>query len=294
MTNDLLAMNAGSNLAYYMPTPGSGGEQGSCFQTRFWAGLSNSLTELSITVGVEYEYGHQQTYPRADTFIRTDMLTQLKNLTSLKIQGYRCCVNRYYRIQHYSYGMDLPGLRNLHMADFAACDMKLNCPNLRSLTLEHCWFFRGRLSLQAPLEELSWTGLSNLEVHEAFPLSNLLGLTYCQCQFIGADDQERFYAILPQMSMLKTLDFVLYSDALPPRLPASLQNIRYLTLNWDSRNLERIEDTCQLPALQSISLLNSGRWLPNVLSSLKDVQQASKAKVILEDRRAYELFTRLK
>ena len=94
--------------------------------------------------------------------------------------------------------------------------------------------------------------------------------------------------------LLKTLDFVLYSDALPPRLPASLQNIRYLTLNWDSRNLERIEDTCQLPALQSISLLNSGRWLPNVLSSLKDVQQASKAKVILEDRRAYELFTRLK
>ncbi len=172
---------------------------------------------------------------------------------------------------------------------------------MRRLTLEHCWI-QGQLSLQAPLEDLSWTGLSDLHVHEAFPLSNLLGLTYCQCHFIGEEYQDHlkasdaFYDHLPLMSNWKAFDFVPYMGALPPRLPASLQNIRYIirAIKWDSRNLERIADTCQLRALQSISLLNCEKWDPSVKSLLKKVKEASKAKVILEEDWVCEEFSLMK
>lgn len=139
-------------------------------------------------------------------------------------------------------------------------------------------------------------------MHEAFPLSNLLGLTYCQCHFIGEEYQDHlkasdaFYDHLPLMSNWKAFDFVPYMGALPPRLPASLQNIRYIirAIKWDSRNLERIADTCQLRALQSISLLNCEKWDPSVKSLLKKVKEASKAKVILEEDWVCEEFSLMK
>ena len=173
------------------------------------------------------------------------------------------------------------------MTNFITKDLTLDCPRLRSLTLEHgC--VHGRLSLQASLENYAFINETCLDVHEAFPLSNLLGLTRLHCQLPGKMSQETFFGILPTMSALKTLDLFSWDHRLPPRIPAGLQAFKYvLPLRHQpslcQEELQHFADACQSPEVHNAHLLKYWKWKQDEISALERIKEESKAKVFLAD-----------
>lgn len=216
------------------------------------------------------------------------LLPQLENLTSLKV----------HRVWHHdaeepeSFVIDHSGLRNLHMSHFKVKDLTLECPGLSSLIMD-CCFVHGHLSLQAPLEELSCGPTFVPCVREGFAVSDFLGLTQLQCLLGEWDSLQMLYELLPMMSRLKALSLVLKSGSLPERLPPSLQVTRYfLTGKWYfTRHIavKTLEDTCQLPKLQSITYVSSQGWSPWTLCFLKQITRDAKAQVILEKKMTDEV-----
>ena len=255
-------------------------------QDSYWATMSESLVELSFRLAV------------SDELVHMSVLTQLTKLTRLEICGVWPMYHEELR-ESPSYELNLPALESLHMAK-RVTDLKLNCPRLRSLTLDYCLVF-GTLSLQAPLEELSCRAFYGPGVHEGFPLSNLLGVTslhyHCKNQSswfrqINGMSLNGLYSILPKMSKLRILELIISDGGLPESLPASLLKIRYWLgdcsgLDWD-KVLKSFEDNCKLPELQCISLARQLRWEPEARSKLQEIRDNSKAQVILKENMIWD------
>ena len=237
-------------------------------QDEFWEVLSESLVELSVVVHARYLVKQDDSAARW-----ISVFNKLTNLTSLKVGGSPWsnanCV------------LDLPRLKSLHISHFSTSELTLICPGLRSLILERCTI-RGHLSLKAPLEHLACKGDIKLCVHEAFPCSNFLGLRSLRCHLWGARSQlnpDEINGILPEMSMLRTLDLVFNNGGLPPHLPASLQSLNYyLERYWGPNDLERFADTCRLPHLLSINLIHWNKWKPDDQLALQEMSAEGKGK----------------
>ena len=229
--------------------------------------MSHSLTELAIIMDA---YDEHMWIP---------VLRQLSNLTSLKLG-----TPTLPRVQR-SYVIDLPGLRHLHICHFKVQDLTLKCPGLRSLTVVNS-SFRGKLSLEAPLEEVFYKGKEGLPVHEGFPLDNLLGVTRLHVTWSSFNSGwlDDIYGILPLMSRLKTLSIVSQPGILPPKLPDSLWTAT-LVLDYnfyastEDLEVKHFADACELPQLKSLSLLRCPR---GVHHRLQEVSKNSKAKIVLD------------
>ena len=219
---------------------------------------------------------------------------QLKTLTSLDISVHP----RSYRddgladdiffsdIEPQSHTFDFPELETLILTSLRVTDVTLACPRLCSLTLTRC-NIHGQLSLQAPLEHLCCEGCTTLGIHEAFPVSNLLGLTCLQIHMPCCMSRDELYGILPCMSKLKALDILFRESGLPWPLPASLQAIRYYfaalsDVQWDSEDFEHILQACQLPELQSISLVNWHKFKSTEMAALKQLTEKGGDKLSVE------------
>ena len=187
---------------------------------------------------------------------------------------------------------DFPGLKTLSLTSLRVTDVTLACPRLRSLTL-NCCSIDGRLSLQAPLEHLCCEGCSTLSIHEAFPVGNLLGLTCLQIHMPDCMSQDELYSILPRMSKLRALDIIFHKSGLPWPLPASLKAIRYYfaplsIVRWESEDFQHILQACQLPELQSISLVN---WYKsNELAALKQLTDEGGDKLSVDSEKMGKSF----
>ena len=201
------------------------------------------------------------------------LFNKLTFLTSFKVSScasYGNCV------------IDLPRLKSLYMKNFTTSDLTLNCPRLRSLTLER-WTITGHLSLEAPLEHLACKGDIKLCVHEGFPRSNFLSLTSLRCHLWDARSElipDVINDILPSMLVLRTLDLVYRKGGLPLHLPASLQDISYyLERYWSPNDLQRFSNTCRLPHLLSIKLVHWKKWKPDDQLALEEITAKGKGKV---------------
>ncbi len=260
----------------------SSAEYTSGFQDSFWAAMSGRLTQMTVVMHPE------------DEPTRFTVLTQLTKLTSLRV-CFKSCGTRSRRPESapqrdvdkpISYALNLPELRSLHMTNLEVKDLTLDCPKLCSLVLEHCWI-QGRPSLQASLENFAFNDKTCLDVHEAFPLSNVLGLTRLHCQLPGKVSQETFFSILPTMSALRTLDLVSWDHCLPPLVPASLQAFKFvLPLRYrplSQEELQHFADACQSPEVHSAHLLKYWKWAPDEISVLEKIKGQSKARVNLQD-----------
>lgn len=248
-----------------------------------WATCSSSFVELSIVIYA------------SDTNVCIAAANQLKALNSLDI----CVHPRSYlpeddglpdqiyfsEIESRSYIIDLPGLKSLSLTSLDVIDVTLVCPSLRSLTLTRC-DIRGRLSLQASLEHVCCEGCSTFGIHEGFPVSNLLGLTCLQIHMPCCMNRDELYSILPRMSKLRALDMLFRESGLPWPLPASLKAIRYyfaafcgVQSRWESEDFQRISHACQLPELQSISLVNWHKFKPDELLALQQITEEGGGKL---------------
>ena len=77
-----------------------------------------------------------------------------------------------------------------------------------------------------------------------------------------------------------------YATPLPQELPASLHIIRYVlesSRSWTDPDLQTFAETCKLPKLQHVSLLNCRQWTAKALQLMKTIVRDSKANVILEE-----------
>lgn len=203
-----------------------------------------------------------------------------------------------------SHALQLQGLKSLHLTCFKVIDLRLDCPGLRSLTLHFCTFpdlmlncfglrslilkycdFQGNLSLQAPLEHTFCKGDVRFCRHEAFPRSNIYGLMQLKCHLWCMRTPNELLGVLHCMSRLRTLDLIIRKDDLPLWLPAGLQAITYITSetgDWDPRCVQHFVSACQLPELQSLTLVDWKPCLQNVLMLLKKVAEERGVKIIHE------------
>ncbi len=222
-----------------------------------------------------------------------DVLTQLNNLTSLRIcmeVDVKDSNNNFIYEVDASYTMDLPGLKSLHMTGIEARDLILLCPRLRSLTVDYP-FIKGKVYLPASLEDLSVRGMSGPPMHEPYQISDLLGLTSLLCHACGPIDQDQLYATLPSMSALKTLILISLNGKLPPLLPASLRVIKYILDSEEplsSKELQHLASPCLLPEVQAVSLYNHQTWKPSELRALQKIKRESKVAVIVKENWADE------
>ena len=251
-------------------------------QNAFWAGVSHSLTKLSF-----------DTEGPVDP-LRMDLLSQLYNLTTLTIVEYGCPHST--RGRDSSYLIKVPGLQTLDLFGVDLDDLTLECPKLGSLIIRDSWI-RRRLMLKNPLANFSSTGGSGR--HAALATSILLGLTSLQWSLPYESKQETFYNVLPLMSRLRSLDLFIDREHpcsarrgdepnhLPTRLPNSLQTIRYVlkaSARWCPRDAQSFAEACQLPELESISLISymtSYKWTQDDLRAFEDIKVKTKAKVII-------------
>ena len=238
-------------------------------QDDYWAAMAHSLTELEMVVDA------------ADEPLRMAVLTQLSKLTSLKLEntGYNC-YNR-----PASYVLDLPGVTSLELGNLHGKVLTLTCPGLRRLDLFNCRIY-DQISLQAPLEKFYCQGGSGFRVHEAFPLSNLLGLTSLQCDLSRNTRHSSCLIILPSLSGLLSLTIQTDDGLSPPFLPSSLSTIEYYVRSasvLDPKQLVHIGKACQLPELQCITLRHLFEWEPNFVQGFRKFKGKSKAKVTWED-----------
>ena len=237
--------------------------------------MSERLTELCVNLEAAQ--------------IRMEVLNQLTNLKRLRITlNTDASDDESEKLplgSTKSYALSLPGLDSLYVDGLLAEGFALHCPSLRSLTMQFCMIL-GNFSLQASLEDFAIRGISGPRMKETFPVSSLLGLTSLHCQPPGHMKSELLFGALPSMSALKVLELVSYNEQLPPALPASLQEIKYILPTsslWTPAQLQHVAAACKLPELQSLSLYNCEKWEPSELRALQKVAKESKAEVTVRD-----------
>ena len=267
-------------------------EHASRFQQKYWAGLSDNLTELSLNMDGPVEP------------IKMGLLTQLTNLTSLRMYN-NVCHRRKLSVQH-SYVIEVPRLKRLYISDVNVTNLTINCPALHTLDMSCCKVW-GRLLLQAPLENFSCRGYRLC--HVIFPLSSFFGLTRLRMDHpctmeqdiqlgrppflphldTSGKSEDRFYGILPLLSNLRILDLIIDGSGLPPHLPTGLESIKYVLRSggtWSFGDCESLASACQLPELQSITVLSEfplDPWQPTKLDCFRLVVAMAKATVIVRE-----------
>ena len=183
--------------------------------------------------------------------------------------------------------IDIPGLKRLHLVDLEVTDLTLLCSNwqLHGLTSER--WFKGRLSLQGPLEDLSCMDFASLRLQQTFSHNTLLGLTQLQWHLDGKSVQDDVYSVLPEMSNLRKLQLVIAFDkgGLPQLLPAKIQRISYTKLGivWHRQDFHNFAVACHMPELQSITLSTRALMWNNHDDhlSIRAIEKRAQGKVIL-------------
>ena len=130
--------------------------------------------------------------------------------------------------------------------------LQLQCPQLQTLRIER--FIIGKLHLHASLEHLHYAEGGDFFVHEGFPITNLIGLTYLSLN-VSYDTVTEAALLqgLPLMTQLRVLDMCIKMCSLPATLPASLRDVT-LGFSWD-----RTWDSSVIPLLQQLPGVESIR-----------------------------------
>ena len=207
----------------------------------YWATLSSCLTELEVSKD-----------PIDKQLLQPAYLNQLTRLTRLAF-GEPDDSNSNEE-DGCSYAFELPELKSLCLEFLRASDLHLQCPQLTHLRIVGC--FIGKVYLQASLKRLHHMRSASRLIHEGFPITNLIGLTYLS--FNGGDYDTESEAVLfqalPLMTRLRALDLLINMCSLPATLPSSLQDLTvYFSQKrvWDSLVIPLAQ---HLPGVESIRI----------------------------------------
>ena len=181
-----------------------------------WATLSSCLTGLSFTVD-----------PADRQLLQPTCLNQLTRLTRLEFDELDPTSDR---ADELYYALKLPALEVLCVECLGASELPLQCPQLKTLRIER--FAIGKLHLQASLEHLHCCEGGDFIIHEGFPISNLIGLTYLSLN-VSYDiaTEAALFQGLPLMTRLRVLDLGDIKCSLPAILPSSLRDVT-LSFSW--------------------------------------------------------------
>ena len=206
----------------------------------YWATLSSCSTELDLLMDSVDRQPLQPAY-----------LNQLTRLTRLAFGEIDPTGNW---AEAFPYVFKLPVLRVLCVDCLGASNLQLQCPQLQTLRIER--FSIGKLHLRASLEHLHYAEGGDFSIHEGFPITNLLGLTYLSLD-VSYDTVTEAALLqgLPLMTRLHVLNMRIKTCSLPAILPGSLRDI---TLSfsydkaWDSSVIPLLQ---QLPGVESIRVI---------------------------------------
>ena len=212
----------------------------------YWATLSSCLTALEVSMD-----------PIDKQLLQPAYLNQLTRLTRLAF-GEPDDSNEE---DGFSYAFELPELKSLCLESLWASDLHLQCPQLTHLRIVGC--FIGKVYLQASLKSLHHMDSTSRLIHEGFPITNLIGLTYLS--FDGGDYDTGSEAVLlqalPLMTRLRALDLHINMCSLPATLPSSLQDLTvYFSQKrvWDSLVIPLVQ---HLPGVESIRIYTPSRGI---------------------------------
>ena len=207
----------------------------------YWATMSSCLTDLQISMDT-----------RDKPLLQPAYLNELTRLTRLEI-GEDGSLD-----SHDNCAFELPELKILELKGVSAGNLELQCLQLEVLSTEWCTI--GKLYLQASLEHLYHESSTPILVHEGFPITNLLGLTYLSVEECGDNEAEAvLFQGLPLMARLRILSLSLHTCSLPPSLPSSLRafTLSFSTVKgWDSAVIPLVQ---QLPRVESIRISASSQ-----------------------------------
>ena len=205
----------------------------------YWATMSSCLTDLEVSMN-----------PSDKRLLQPAYLNELTRLTRL-VFGEDGSLGS--NTDQLRYAFQLPELKVLDLEGLWASDLELRCSQLRSLHVECCTI--GKLYLQASLEYLHNDFSNPIVLHEGFPVSNLIGLTYLHLEDDDAMEMEAvLFHGLPLMSRLRILSLSIHTCSLPASLPRSLQKFTLgfgIGRGWDSLVIPLVQ---QLPRVESIRL----------------------------------------
>ena len=219
-------------LLYSMPAPDSK-------LLDYWATLSSCLTDLDLSMD---SVDKQLLHPA--------YLNVLTRLTRLAF-GEANDSDSHEEEAHYAF--ELPELKVLCIYNLWAAALDLHCPQLISLRVDGCAI--GKLCLQAyALEHLHNACSAPFFIHEGFPITNLIGLTYLSLDVASDIETEAvLFRGLPLMTRLRVLDLPM-NTRLPAKLPDSLRDLTLVFCSdkaWDSLVIPLMQ---QLPGVESIRI----------------------------------------
>ena len=193
--------------------------------------------------------------PRDKRLLQPAYLNELTRLTRLEF-GEEGSLDSHEAGAHYAF--KLPELRNLILRGLCAGNLELQCLQLEVLHIEYCTI--GKLHLQASLEHLHHECSAPILLHEGFPVTNLIGLTYLSLEDDGNKEAEPvLFQGLPLMSRLRILYLSIHTCSLPASLPSSLQDFTLdfsIARGWDSAVIPLVQ---QLPRVESIHISASSQ-----------------------------------
>ena len=185
-------------------------------QLDYWATLSRCLTDLEVSMG---HRDKQHLTPLQPAY-----LNELTRLTRLSFSGLMDPNSRTHGVDGPPYALELPELKDLRLKCLWASHLELQCTQLKRLRIESCAI--GKLSLQASLKHLHHGNSALCILHEGFPITNLIGLTYLSLD--GCTDTESeamLFQGLPYMTRLQIMELYIGMCSLPASLPSSLREL---------------------------------------------------------------------
>ena len=204
----------------------------------YWATLSSCLTDLDFFMDPTDKQLLHPAYLNVLTSLTRLAFSEANDLDSHEEQA------------HYMF--ELPELKVLCIYNLWAAALHLHCPQLTSLRIDGCAI--GKLCLQASLEHLHNACSAPFSIHEGFPITNLIGLTYLSLDVASDIHTEAvLFRGLPLMTRLRVLDLPM-NTRLPAKLPDSLQDLTlvfYSDRAWDSLVIPLVQ---QLPGVESIRI----------------------------------------
>ena len=207
----------------------------------YWATVSSCLTDSELFMD-----------PADKQHLQPAYLNQLTRLTRLAF-GESDDSNSHEE-DGFHYAFELPELKVLSLECLWASDLRLQCPQLKHLRIVGCYI--GKVYLQASLESLHHMDSVSLVIHEGFPITNLIGLTYLSFNVSNLDitSEAVLFQGLPLMTRLRVLDLLINMCSLPASLPSSLQNLTIYFSHkrvWDSSVIPLLQ---QLPGVETIRI----------------------------------------
>ena len=205
----------------------------------YWATLSSCLTDLEFLIN-PMEKQLQPAY-----------LNQLTRLTRLAFSELLDPEGHAHQGAWPHYVFKLPELKALELDSVWLGDLELQCPQLKLLRIEGS--LMEKLSLQASLEDLHLDNCTPDFLHEGFPNTNLIGLTYLSLGGVYQTGSEAaLFQWLPLMTELRALYLSISKFSLPAELPKTLRDLTLIfdtKKGWDSSVIPLLQ---QLPEVESI------------------------------------------